>query len=176
MHHCYKFTFWHYWLCPTNFNMLHFICIQSVYIFFNFPWEFFFDPWIIWKCDIYFPSIQRFFSYLSVIDFSFNSIRMRTHILYDFNYFKFWRFILCLRIYFAYVECVLCYCVFCYHWSECSVSVASCWLMDIFTGCRVLCWQFSFQDSNDMDVRFFIIILQLPELLFIFFQSVFLVV
>lgn len=152
-----NFHFSTVWLCPTNFNMLHFVCIWFSVSFFFISLETSSLTHGLFGNVLFSFQVFGDFSliFLSLISLLIPLWWEHTCCIIS-SLLNFGRFILCLRIYSAHVECVLCYCVLCYRWGECSGSVASCWLMGIFAGCRVLCWHFSFQDSMTWMLDFFL--------------------
>lgn len=140
----------------------------------NFPWEFF----LLWPmdylevCGLVCQYLEIFL--LSVFNFYFDSIVVRAHIPYDFYSFHFLEVcfitqdIFCVCFVGSWKEYVLCCCGV-----ERLLNVSCVTLVgECFHRVQVLCWQFSTQNSNDTNVRSFLIISQVPELLFIFFQSI----
>lgn len=73
-------------LIPQIFTCCIFMVIQ-IKTFSNFPSDFFLDPWVIYKCVVYFPNIWDFSRYIFAIDLSF--MLWSENVFFDFSPFEF---------------------------------------------------------------------------------------
>lgn len=148
------------------------VCVLCL-CFPNFPWEsFLLWPTDLEACGLVCQYLEIFL--LSVFNFYFDSIVVRAHIPYDFY-----------SSHFFLEVCFITQDIFCMF---CGLLRGMCILPSLgrvsskfncitlvggyFSGFRVLCWQFSSQNSDNMNFSSFVIISQVPELLFIPFFSV----
>lgn len=68
-----KRVFYIYASCIINFAMLYFH-FHYFKIFYYFPFDVFFDPWVILNCITHFPNNWIFFRYISLVKFKLNSM------------------------------------------------------------------------------------------------------